>query len=235
MITEKIFYGLMCDRCREDFEGDEYSYMSDKGEIEETAENDDWRVIDGRHYCPCCYEEDPLNEEYDDDDHEYTPKPPIPECIFTMRRAVGLLIHQGDGEMRETDDDHLHIRFYMNRNPLTDAILLTINQLLGDLPHTVEVEEEKRDTYVTRRLHIDVTMNFIHKGDRVRVIKHSNYMDSFGLEGIVQDVRLNDSFCVNVEVNGEKSRRYFSRESIEVIKRASTSDLIPHPSAIATR
>ena len=63
MITEKIFYGLMCDRCREDFEGDEYSYMSDKGEIEEMAENDDWRVIDGRHYCPCCYEEDPLNEE----------------------------------------------------------------------------------------------------------------------------------------------------------------------------
>ena len=31
MITEKIFYGLMCDRCREDYDGDEYSYMSDKG------------------------------------------------------------------------------------------------------------------------------------------------------------------------------------------------------------
>lgn len=45
MITEKIFYGLMCDRCREDYDGDEYSYMSDKGEIEETAENDDWRFI----------------------------------------------------------------------------------------------------------------------------------------------------------------------------------------------
>jgi hypothetical protein len=45
-------------------------------------------------------------------------------------------------------------------------------------------------------------------------------MDSFGLEGIVKDVRPNDTFRVDVEVNGEKSRRYFSRESIEVIERA---------------
>lgn len=221
MITEQIFYGIRCDRCREDYESSgDYSYMSDKGEIEEAAESDEWLEIDGRHYCPCCYEEDPLKAEYNDDDHDYTPKPPIPECIFTMRRAVGLLIHQGDGEMRETDDDHLHIRFYMNRNPLTDAIRLTIDQLLGDLQHTVEVEEEKHDNYITRKLHIDVTMPFIHKGDRVRVVKHSSYMDSFGLEGVVKDVRPNDTFRVDVEVNGEPSRRYFSRESIEVIKKA---------------
>lgn len=103
---------------------------------------------------------------------------------------------------------------------LADAIRLTIGQLLGDLQHTVEVEEEKYDHYVIRRLHIDVTMPFIHKGDRVRVVKHSSYMDSFGLEGVVKDVRPNDTFRVDVEVNGEPSRRYFSRESIEVIKKA---------------
>lgn len=221
MITEEIFYGIRCDRCHDSYEGDDYSYMSDKSEIEEMAENDDWRIIDGHHYCPNCYEKDP---EPVDDDHEYTPKPPIPECIRSMRRVVGIMIGQGDGEMREKDD-HLHIRFYMNRNPLTDALRLTIDQILGDLPHTIEIEEEKKTNYISRILHIDITMNFIHKGDRVRVIKHNSYMDSFGLEGIVKEVRRNDTFRVDIEINGEKDRRYFSRESIEVIGRANNENI----------
>ena len=222
MITEQIFYGIRCDRCREDYESSgDYSFMSDKGEIEEAAESDEWLEIDGRHYCPCGYEEDPLKAEYKDDDHDYTPKPPIPECIFTMRRAVGLLIHQGDGEMRETDDDHLHIRFYMNRNPLTDAIRLTIDQLLGDLQHTVEVEEEKRDTYVTRKLHIDVTMPFIHKGDHIRVIEHWGYKDAFGKEGIVKKIHTNGTLTIEIrDDDGELRLRSCGAKSLEVIKKA---------------
>ena len=218
MITEQIFYGIRCDRCREDYESSgDYSYMSDKGEIEEAAESDEWLEIDGRHYCPHCYEEDSLR----DDDHDYTPKPPIPECIFTMRRAVGLLIHQGDGEMRETDDDHLHIRFYMNRNPLTDAIRLTIDQLLGDLQHTVEVEEEKRDTYVARKLHIDVTMPFIHKGDHIRVIEHWGYKDAFGKEGIVKNIYTNGTLTIEIrDDDGELRLRSCGAKSLEVIKKA---------------
>ena len=224
MITEQIFYGIRCDRCRDEYESSgDYSYMTDKGEIEEAAESDEWLKIEGRHYCPHCYEEDPLKNEYDDDDHDYTPKPPIPECIFKMRRVVGMMIGQADGEMRETTDDHLHVRFYMNQHPLNDTLLAIIDEMLGDLPHTVVVDEEPHtyDKGITRRLHIDVSMNFIHKGDHIRVIEHWGYKDAFGKEGIVKKIHTNGTLTIEIrDDDGELRLRSCGAKSLEVIKKA---------------
>jgi hypothetical protein len=135
-----------------------------------------------------------------------------------MRRVVGMMIGQTDGEMRETPDDHLHIRFYMNQHPLNDTLLNIIDEMLGDLSHTVVVDKEphKYSNGVARRLHIDVAMNFIHKGDHIRVIEHWGYQDAFGKEGIVKKIHANGTLIIEIrDDNGELHLRGCGAKSLQ--------------------
>ena len=67
MIKEAIYYEMYCDRCGAQLDdGDIVAYKEKEG-LEFVASESEWQTIDGKHYCPACYE---LDEETD----EYVPK-----------------------------------------------------------------------------------------------------------------------------------------------------------------
>lgn len=69
MIQEVKMYSIKCDRCGEDFIDPETGFdaYADECSAREAALNSNWAEIDGKHYCPNCYQ---YNEETD----EYEPK-----------------------------------------------------------------------------------------------------------------------------------------------------------------
>lgn len=73
-------YGIRCDRCGAQFVDldSDYSVWADEGHAWSAAEDKDWIMQDGKHYCPCCYE-------YDEDKDEIVAKPPYPQCFHSFR------------------------------------------------------------------------------------------------------------------------------------------------------
>lgn len=60
-------YTCVCDRCGKEYECEEYDIIA--FETKEQAfyyanTFDDWKEIDGKHYCPDCYDYDPYKEAY---------------------------------------------------------------------------------------------------------------------------------------------------------------------------
>ena len=217
MYTEEIFYGIRCDRCHEQYESDEYSYMSGRSEILEAAENDDWREIDGRHYCPDCYVKDP---EPADDDHEYMPKTPYPDCVYKVRRIVAELLGYGMGSMVEKDDC-LHLRFPLNKDLFDDVLQGAIKKKMDGREYTVGTEDVLSEfcgkNHIRRFLHIAIPFQSILKGDRVRVIKHIMYKDCFGKEGKVLEIRNQRIFVVRIFDDEIPEPRYLTVDYLERI------------------
>lgn len=73
----EIFHAVRCDRCGETHEG-EYEYHVDEQSAWESAQEDDWIEVDGKHYCPCCYHEE---------NDENAPLKPLPPIYWTARAA----------------------------------------------------------------------------------------------------------------------------------------------------
>lgn len=75
----EIFHAVRCDRCGETHEGYEgYEYHADEQGAWESAEEDDWIEVDGKHYCPRCYHEE---------NDENVPLKPLPPIYWTARAA----------------------------------------------------------------------------------------------------------------------------------------------------
>lgn len=57
-------YQIVCDRCGEVFGGtDTYSALFSNKEVD-IGDYSDWEMIDGKHYCPDCYEVEVINGVY---------------------------------------------------------------------------------------------------------------------------------------------------------------------------
>ena len=67
MIKEVTYYDIICDRCDKSLTEESEMCYPDEGSALTAAEQSKWMTIDGKHYCPDCYE---LDEEMD----EYVPK-----------------------------------------------------------------------------------------------------------------------------------------------------------------
>lgn len=64
MVKPKTYYELYCDRCRKQLtDGDVTAYNSES-DLMFVAEESEWKTIDGKHYCPDCYEVDEETDEY---------------------------------------------------------------------------------------------------------------------------------------------------------------------------
>ena len=58
MIKEAIYYEMYCDRCGAQLDdGDIVAYKEREG-LEFVASESEWQTINGKHYCPDCYEVD---------------------------------------------------------------------------------------------------------------------------------------------------------------------------------
>lgn len=68
MIKPVTMYSMVCDRCGKTLVYDGYiTAWTDECSASEVAQDSEWMNIDGKDYCPDCYE-------YDEDIDDYTPK-----------------------------------------------------------------------------------------------------------------------------------------------------------------
>lgn len=57
-------YQLVCDRCGDVFGGTDTRSSLFAGECSDIGNYSDWEEIDGKHYCPDCYDVEIINGEY---------------------------------------------------------------------------------------------------------------------------------------------------------------------------
>lgn len=81
-----IFYAIRCDRCGEHHEA-EYEYFSDESGAWESAQDEGWIEVDGKHYCSCCY------NEVDDENVPLKPFPPIYRTARNACHKLGTIPH----------------------------------------------------------------------------------------------------------------------------------------------
>ena len=64
MIEEVTYYDVICDRCGKSLINESETCYPDKDSALMVAEQSEWVDINGRHYCPDCYELDEKTDEY---------------------------------------------------------------------------------------------------------------------------------------------------------------------------
>lgn len=180
MITEQIFYGVRCDRCGDDFESrGDYSYMTEKGDIVDEAVQQGWQEIDHRHYCPDCYEENP--DPNHDDDHEYRAKPAFPEYIWKLKMFLKVL----GGWRQEVYEDEVCLAYYTESEvkDIEPEHRAMIDRILATADHRIEVRDCKG--CLNAEVIIFVRLKRFYVGQRIRVIRHHDYLDCFGKQGVI--------------------------------------------------
>jgi len=218
MFTEQIFYGIRCDRCGDDFESHgDYSYMVDKGSILDEACDQRWVSIDGRHYCPDCYEENP--DPNHDDDHEYRPLPMFPAYIHDLKmflRAIGVY-------RQEVYDCELCLAYYTKGGvkDIEPEHRAMIEKILAMAEHRIEVKDCKGCS--NARVFIYIKLKRFYVGDRVKVIHHQSYRDAFGKEGeIVKELPLrgnHDCYAVHIFDDENPDPHYMEADYMELVSK----------------
>lgn len=64
MIKQVTYYDIICDRCGNSLVDESEIIYPDKDSALMVAEQSEWNTIDGKHYCPDCYEFDEKTDEY---------------------------------------------------------------------------------------------------------------------------------------------------------------------------
>lgn len=135
MITKHIMYGVKCDRCGAQFEDSDtdYTAWADENDAWESASNEDWIEIDGKHYCPCCYTE---NEETE----EFTPRPPYPQSFRDFRHRMRSILP--NLEIREDSKRQFMCTMYYSSEYSSIPIVI-IEQIASFYGLAMEVEKVK--------------------------------------------------------------------------------------------
>lgn len=81
MIKEVKYYDIICDRCGKSLTKESEMCYPDKYSALMVAEQSEWVEINGKNYCPDCYE---LDEETD----EYVPKKTMSKTIYCGESAT---------------------------------------------------------------------------------------------------------------------------------------------------
>lgn len=217
MYKEAIFYGLQCDRCGEDYESSgEYSYYSDRSDVWDAASDDCWANIDGRHYCPNCYEDNPDPDH--DYDHVYRPKPAYPAYIPTLRRFLSVL----GGYTQSESDGWLKFRIHTRHNEkqLAPEYRAMIDKILYLAEHRIEVVDLQNAS--NAEVNIYIRLKRFYKGQRVRVIHHNPYRDAYGKEGeIVSEPNpkhSNASYHVHIFEDKNPNTHFIKADYLELVK-----------------
>ena len=64
MIKEVTYYDIICDRCGKSLTEESEMCYPDTESAEIIAKDSEWITIDGKHYCPDCYELDEVTDKY---------------------------------------------------------------------------------------------------------------------------------------------------------------------------
>ena len=64
MVKEVTYYDIICDRCGKSLIKESETCYPDKDSALMVAEQSEWIDINGKHYCPDCYELDEVTDKY---------------------------------------------------------------------------------------------------------------------------------------------------------------------------
>ena len=135
MIITEVFYGIKCDRCGEIFEDGEHSFWSDESSAMENATESEWAELNGKHYCPNCYE---VDEETD----EIKVFEEYPQPLKTLNAFIDKIL-KGSRDVLEFEDNFLiKCRLYM-KPKLKSFEVDYIKSLLGEKFISLDYEIEK--------------------------------------------------------------------------------------------
>ena len=135
-----MFYGVKCDRCGEFHEG-EFTYFSDESEAVEQAESDDWRELNGKHYCPNCHS---IDEEAD----EVKPLPPFPHHVKLIRKFIGSIVHSVGESIDESKEGCITLKYSLLYDYLYDHDEAYIRDFLKD--SLIDLTQSKEKNHQTK-------------------------------------------------------------------------------------
>lgn len=97
MIVSEIFYGVKCNRCKEQFEDGEHSFWSDEDSALENATESEWIEEKGKHYCPNCYD-------YNDEFETQSIRPDFPEYVTKLKNFIDKILKSYSATISEKED-----------------------------------------------------------------------------------------------------------------------------------
>ncbi len=97
MIVREIFYGVRCNRCKEQFDDGEHSFWSDEDGAVENAMESEWIEKKGKHYCPNCYD-------YDEEKDEQKVKADFPEYVMKLKSFIDKILKSYPATVYEKED-----------------------------------------------------------------------------------------------------------------------------------
>lgn len=138
MITTEIFYGIQCNRCKEDFQDyNDHSFWIDKSSAIEQAMDSEWIEEKGKHYCPNCYE---LDEETD----ENKIREDFPIHVKELKKFFDKMVTGISETVIEKDDCFIISTSLYNRQKLDSFEENYIKEMLGEKLISFECKKHER-------------------------------------------------------------------------------------------
>jgi len=111
MIIKEIFYAVKCNRCGSVNESGDYTFMSDESSAIDEANDNDWAVENGEHFCPNCFT---TNDETD----EIIVKPAIPDLVKKIKKFLSFVTKNTPRTIEKSDSFEMSFNEY---NPIGNA------------------------------------------------------------------------------------------------------------------
>ena len=143
MIVTATFYGLTCDRCKTDFDDGEHTHWNDETTVLEQASESEWQEINGKHYCPNCYE---------DLEDEYVALEPFPENVYDLLTFVQRSLKGYTASISETTEIFKLKSFFSYKSSLDEYEENYIKGLIGDKLIHLDFCKDQKAKYTTRYL-----------------------------------------------------------------------------------
>jgi|ERR1035437_1146929 hypothetical protein len=144
MIITEVFYGVKCNRCGKIHDDSEHAFYSDEDNAVESAIDDEWGGLYGKHYCPDCHSR---NEDEDD----ITPFPPFPNHVKLIRKLFSSMIRSTREIIIENEKGVITLQYSLINSehliPCDEAYIK--DMLKADLIEMTQLCEKNHQTVIS--------------------------------------------------------------------------------------
>lgn len=139
MITKEIFYGVKCNRCKEDFQDyNDHSFWIDENSAIEQAIESEWIEENNKHFCPNCYD-------YNEEEDKNIIKDEFPNHVKELKKFFDKMIYGISESIIETEDASFIVATSLyNRQKLEIFEENYIKEMLDDKFISLEYKKHER-------------------------------------------------------------------------------------------
>ena len=139
MITKEIFYGVKCNRCKEDFlDYNDHSFWIDENSAVEQAIESEWIEENNKHYCPNCYD-------YNEEEDKNIIKEEFSNHVKELKKFFDKMIYGISESIIETEDGSFIVATSLhNRQNLENFEENYIKEMLGNKFISLECKKHER-------------------------------------------------------------------------------------------